>query len=791
MGEWKRVFCDARRMSTVLLTALLSAVFFFAGRAPYFGPDFARVTILCERYFADLAAELRLTDEESIRKALDAEEQMLDNYYWYRTYGKDHESFDMMRSGIEGSRFLSSLERLDDEPALRAVMAAEAEIDELTSQLDHIAGYHDYIDSIGKQAYLQSMTSVFGGADSFARRNIAKTASEFDLLRDVEVEFGSNRAYEGFVTYELADYFYLCVIVIFVFAFLEERNVGICGVVRSCRYGRGRLGVHRILILALASILSVILIYGGGLLLSVSLSGDLDDLGRAVQSLECFRTLTVKRTIGGWIAEYMLVKAACGFAVGMILWCLLGTITNAQYSFAALCAVVFTEYALFSFLPRQSIFNPVKYFNIFSYIRTSVLYTDYLNINLFDHPFGIRDISLGCLPVITIALIALTLIMANVRHPEGHRDLLSRAAGVWDMLTDKWRCSMTAGGWEIYKSLFHQHGAFILAIVIIVGGSLNFESTIVLTDNEKDIWYQAYLRDLAGPLTDAADEYIASARASSLDDPDRTAALDKVEAHINELRRRAEAGAYEPVIVSDAAFRSVYGADAAYTQRMNASILMIFVIAVCASVMPYEERSGMVYVLRSQKRGRGAVFAYKTAAAVIMTFVACASVYIREISAFISHADSGILSSSIRNLDCFADSPFIMTVWQYMLALYAVRCAAVLSLSFVVLYVSSYTKTVGASYAALFVLLGAPALLYALGVDMMGHITPVCIISAAGPMWEFIKNGRASAMTSTAVWVTAGVLMLILCKRRWCSCKRPHIRQFMETINAKSGSQKG
>lgn len=63
MGEWKRVFCDARRLSTVLLTAFLSAAFFFAGRAPYFGPDFARVTILCERYYADLSAELRRTHE--------------------------------------------------------------------------------------------------------------------------------------------------------------------------------------------------------------------------------------------------------------------------------------------------------------------------------------------------------------------------------------------------------------------------------------------------------------------------------------------------------------------------------------------------------------------------------------------------------------------------------------------------------------------------------------------------------------------------------------------------------
>lgn len=73
-------------------------------------------------------------------------------------------------------------------------------------------------------------SNLFGRSGSFSRRNLAKTAEEFDALRSdggVDVEFGGNRGVERWLSFELGDYFHLIAIVLIILAFLEERKKGL------------------------------------------------------------------------------------------------------------------------------------------------------------------------------------------------------------------------------------------------------------------------------------------------------------------------------------------------------------------------------------------------------------------------------------------------------------------------------------------------------------------------------------------------------------------------------------
>ncbi len=771
MGEWERIYKNPRRIFILILITVLSVVFFFYSRMSYFGPGSVSALIYGERYYVDVVDRSHGLSDDELGELLALESAAVDSYYM-KLQGNDHFAlltYEELADAVKESPFLSSLEALDEEDAMRRLKVASLRIAELSEQSEYISGYAEYLDKIQKQAEMQSMTSIFGDENSFSHRNIVKTAREFDTLRGVEVEFGANRAYEGWIEYELADYFYLLVIIIFVLAFLEERRAGLWCIIRSCKDGRGRLALERVAILASASVLGVMLIFGVNLIFSLTLSGGWGDTDRAIQSMVGFRTFTQHITIGEFIAEYLVVKSASGFMVGLLLWSILGTISNVQYSVAVLGAILAVEYVLFAFLPVQSILNPIKYFNLFSYIRTSKLYTEYLNIDLFGYPFGIRRTAFLWLPIF-IAVFFSCVILVSRRRPEGRRDIISVVVGVWDRVADFFRRRLTAGGWEAYKMLVFERGIVLLVVIFLVSGSLSFSRFYYGTGG--NTWYMAYLDDMAGPITDETDEYIEKARANAEGNSDLMAVLNKVEAHVEELRERAEAGGYEPWITTrEVRYRGTYGPDAEDLQRINAAAAIVFVTVSCAALMSFENQSGVAYMIRSQKRGRGYIILRKLITALAVTAFSFAAVYLREYISF-SSAVLPDIAAPIRNFDSFASFPLNITMGQYILILYAVRFVALCILSVVVMLVSSYIKTIESSYMICLLLFGVPALLFALGIDVMRFISPVLAVSSAEGMWALGAGlgGVDTAMTLTwAVWLAVGIAAVILLCRRWCS----------------------
>ena len=778
MGEWKRIYGNPRRLFAILLITILSVTFFFVGRMDFFGRGSITALAESERYYADVVSRLRGHSTEEINALLSEEAARVRDCLALLSWGDNeeilrefyHTTREELVENIGENPILSSYFDYDKELSVRVFYIAESRVEELIEQFDYIATYDGYLDRIRLQAEQQSQTALFGDENSFSHRNLVRTAEEFAALRGVEVSFGANRAYEGWIDYELADYLYLLLIVIFVFAFLEERQAGLWGMIRCCRGGRGRLGLQRAAILASASVLGVALIYGVNLLLSLTLSGGWGDTGRSIQSLLMFRTLTMRVTIGQWIVQYLLVKAASGFMVGLLLWCLLGAIANVQFSLSVLCVTVAAEYALFAFLPVQSILNPVKYFNLFSYIRTSKLYTEYLNINLLSYPFGIRRLALIWLPIFILAFFAWAMWIQCRRRPNGNRDVLSVIAGAWDRFMDFFRRRLSIGGWEIYKTMVFQWGLPILLVIYLAGGSLSYYQ-LFGSSSQEDPWYQAYIADIAGPIDDSIDGYFVSARANAAGSAELLRAIGQAEARVETLRARAAEGGYQPWVVTSTSVRhydAVYGEASRDVQRLNAAVAMVFLILCCAALSAFEHQSGVVFMLRSLKRGRRGVFTRKLLTAAVMTALVWAIVYVPEFYEFVRLFHPVDMAAPIGNFDVLSYFPLpSVTVGQYMSMVYILRFVMLYLLAMVILFISERVPTVELSYIVNIVLLGLPAILFALGIDLLRYVSPVIAVSGAEDLWSLASTGSYAGLVPCLVWGLIGLAALALSWRKW------------------------
>lgn len=772
MGEWKRVFFDRRRLFLLALMTVLCAGLFVMSLLDRLGPGELTYMREANAYAESLVERWQGRELSELPALVDAELDRLNRFdYWYYGYDWDkppYETEEEAYASIAGMPVLAQAARSGDSYVYYRVWASyQSVLRTMAGEVDYLLGYADYLDGVQTQAEIQSQTSLFGKPGSFSRRNLAKTAAEFDTLRGVEVEFGRNRGVERWLSFELGGYFHLIAIVIIVLAFLEERKKGLWPIVRASRGGRMRLGLTRVGILCAASVLAAVLFCAVPFVLSLSVNGGWDGLGRSLQSLESFKTCTLRISIAQWLGRYFVLKSLSGVLIGLILWCVLGSISNIQFSLSVLGSVIVGEYVLYALLPVQSILNVFKYFNIFAYVHTSRLYTEYLNVDLFGFPVGIRELALTALAVLGSAFAVLAVLIQRNRRPEGNRDILSRISHRINRALDFFRTRFSIGAWEVYKSLIFQYGVIILLVVLFATGKLGF---IFYNTSSQDQWYLAYVRDMEGPLDGTADAYLAHARESvpkgSEDAGALMSALSKVERRVAQLRERAETGGYEPWILEDSIYDQTYGPQSRDLQRLNAAAAIILTAFCCAGLFAFERQSGVAPMVRAAKRGRRGLFRRKTALMAILTTFVWAAVYLRELWTFLSWRQPQTLAAPVQNIDALAGFPIVLTLAQYLVLLYAVRLAMLLCVGFAVLLISCQSPGVQAAYLISAGILGVPALLTVLGVDILKWVSPLVPVSSAELLWG-LGSGYFLYLLPWLVWLLAGLVSPWLCRRKW------------------------
>ena len=802
MAEWKRVFFNPGRLGILALLTVLSAALFMGSLMQRIGPGEFRRALELGKYKGELTEKWREEEPSEILALSEAEESLLMDYYYYtnnypRWDSEGNELPPAFSSQEEADQAISHMEYLlslkEDESMFSETLWMYIDaLHEVEADAEYIAGYDEYLQKIQKQAEEQSKTSIFGKKNSFSMRNLKKTAKEFGKLLGkaeegsdssnnsaVQVSFGNNTGIEKWLQFTLGDYFGLLFLIIIVMSFLEERKKGLWSMIRKTKGGRMMLGLHRVGILLAASAGATLLFNVLPLFLSFRLNGGHTDLSRAIQSVQSFRTCTIRTTIGGWLARYFFMKALSGLFLGLFIWFIMGSVQNSQLSLAALLPVLGGEYALFTFLPVQSVFNLFKYLNLFSYVHTTRLYTNYLNIDLFSFPVGNRRMMFVLLPILLLGFVFLCVRMQAKRYPEGNRDLLSKIALRVNAVLDILRSRFTMSMWEAYKVLILQYGIVMMLIMLIASRSLNFAVWAPVPEDKRT--YYLYVQDMQGPIDESTDDYLKRARESaekSGNSYELTAALDMLEEKVHALREKGEKEGFDPWMLCDQNFNAFYGETPKNRQRLNAMIAMLFVVFLCAGITSYEKQSGVVPMLRSLQNGRRKLLLRKVMMALILSVFAWGCVYLREAhqfkELFLPKTRSAgeetvmreFLSAPIKNLDNYADFPFNISIRGFLILLNTMRLLMLFSLSFAVLYISSFLPNVRMSYLVNAAVLILPALFTVLGVNFFRWISPLIPVSAAELLLR-MGAGKKAPVSPFIMFGIAGNGALVLYFRRW------------------------
>lgn len=671
-------------------------------------------------------------------------------------------------------------------------------VNNLLRRTDYLAGYGEWLETIQKNKENLLTFSLFNDPNSFSGRNIFKTAGEFEKLRGVELTLGADGAVEAFMTFPLTDYFLVLALLLMGLSFLEERKAGLWSVIHAAPRGRLRLAARRTAILCGASVVGVLLLYGTNLALGFAIYGGTDDLGRAVQSVQALGRLPMLTTVGGFLVRYFLLRMAAAFLIALILWLMLTAVNNVKYTVIAAAGVLAAEYSLYTFLPVQSVFNILKYFNLFTYISLSDLYVNYLNIDVFGFPVGIRGVSQLALLPLCLLLTAACVALQCLKKPTEGRDLLGRAAYKINSVTDRFLRRLRLLGMELHKTLWIQKGVIAAALLVYVAVGLSYTTPVPVTSLAEQA-AREYTAMFAGPVTGETFDRMDGERKRLDNDLDayedakkafadglmeypeldvyarkadtaqiKSEGLSKVRARCEELRARGEREGFAPWLLDETPFESVYGSCAEYNQRQAALTAVLALTLLLGGSMAYERQSGMTYLLRSTPRGRGALILRKLLLAAAMASSVWAVVYGLEVYTLLTGFDIPAWSAPARNLSMLPAFPLRCSVAGWLALLYLLRWAALFFCGAVVLLISSLAKRLEIACVASCAVMLIPSVLYAyMGI---GVFRPLAVLQTVEAMPLLLEaNGAFSAIwpwfAALATVAAAATLRLFAPKR--------------------------
>ncbi len=662
---------------------------------------------------------------------------------------------------------------------------------QLLHQTDYLTGYDDWLENIQKNKENLLTFSIFNDPNSFSGRNILKTADEFQKLQGVPLALGSDGAVQSFLTFRLTDYFLLVVLLLFGLSFLEERKAGLWSVVHASPRGRLRLAARRTAILFGVSVCGVLLLYGTDLALGFSIYGGAGDLNRTVQSVEALGKLPMETTVAGFLVRFFLLRMAAAFLVSLLLWLLLTAINNMKYTIIVAAGVLAAEYSLYTFLPVQSIFNVLKYFNLFTYISLSDLYTNYLNIDIFTWPLGIRSISQIALLPLCVAIAAVCITVHCKKKPAAGKDILGKAAYKINSVTDKALYRLHLFGIELYKTLWIQKGIVLAALLGYVVFGLSYTVTIPVI-SAADQAAKQYTVYFAGPITDSTfaqmdveqasldaakktfeqaqedyanglieypvlDKYSREASTADI----KSEGLGKVRSRAEVLRDKGQAEGFTPWLIDETPFESVYGSRAQDNQQQAALVSVLALTLLLAGSMAYERQSGMTFLLNSTARGRGVLIRRKLLLAAVQTLFVWLTVYGMEVYQLLTAFDIPAWEAPAKNLSLLDAFPLNCSITVWLVLLYLWRYLALYCCGVLVLLISSKVKRTEIACIAACAVLLLPSLLSTyMGIEVFKPLSVILPVEAMPVLLE--ENGGVMGLIPWGIGLAAAAVLSAL-----------------------------
>ncbi len=598
--------------------------------------------------------------------------------------------------------------------------------EELTAYLE---SYPEYVENTLENAKGLQVLSLFSKNNSFVFENIQKTVKDFEKMQKVRPVYGENRGIVALWGFELSDFLLVGYGIFLILMFTAEQKKGLCLLTFATINGRSKLCFWRLVILFLGLMGMSVLLYGSDLLVVCSQYPGVN-FSRPIQSIPEFMKCTFLLSIGQYYVFWVGIKflAACGICA--FLYAIWGFIRNG-FSMLLFLLVIVGEYFLNRFIGAASLWNPLKYLNLYALLRGQDCFRTYYNLNLWEKPVGIFTGQFTCVLGFLLGMFLLGLI-GHSSKPLSGSSLWSR---LWDSMVrfvQKHKPIYPAFLWEGRKIMVTQGGILIVGILFYLAFSATFQTDYLDFRNRLQ---SEYYEEYEGPITQ---EKLQAIRALEAKYTKRQGAcqrnIERIRAQIEELASNgmeipSQVGA--SLSENEVAFRkySIYldglrpvlqNAESAkeYMDEHNVVISLmephaynmllrddvrtyhrnrlyglICMILVFSGVMTYEKTSHMETILHTMPRGGKRLLLQKIGWIVFLSVALVLPLHLVQFIRIGQIIPYKNMQGLVQSLEILRSFPFEISIRTYLFLLYAYRCMIAIGAGLLVLLVGKKCRS--------------------------------------------------------------------------------------------------
>lgn len=377
----------------------------------------------------------------------------------------------------------------------------QALIEQVYEEWQQVSAYGDYLASIQEKKDTLGGIGIFAGSgDSFAARNIRRSARDYAHLTAAGIRFIPGRTLTGALEDVWTDLVLLLGVSLSVGEMiLTEKEKGLFLVTRATRHGLTGSMAGKLAALFLHCILLTGGLYGVNFLFFGCQAGFPEGSAR-LQSVAAFLESPFAIRIWEYVLLCVLTKAVVLYGFGALLTipCLRADSAVLPYGLGILFVGI--NEILYLAVPASSRALPLKTLNLVGLLQTKRLYGAYQNFDLLGHPFP-RVVAAWLVILLFVLLSVGGSILCFVR---GQRLVLRKGH------LPGWRPAFRPHGslfrHECHKIMVGNRGAVILLCCMVLVGGFELGRACSLSPGEQ--YYRDMMLRLEGELTEEKEELV-------------------------------------------------------------------------------------------------------------------------------------------------------------------------------------------------------------------------------------------------------------------------------------------
>lgn len=358
-------------------------------------------------------------------------------------------------------------------------------LDNAENQLKIVSDYKAHINKIIEKSDNITGVSIFEDSSSFSYKNAVKTAEDYKPLSNIETAYSNSEGVNMATDFMLTDLIVILLLCIVCDALIgSERNININSLQRTCRYGRNKSAISKMVVGFITTAVICLMFYGVNYIIAGYTYG-FGYLFRPIQSVDSFSNCTLRINVLQYLMLHFITKVLVMYLIYTIVNVLSMVGKSKTISYIAFLCILIVSYCLNLFIGDNTSLMCFKYINLISFVDTKNVISHYRNINIFGEPINYVTCFWIVLLVLLLGLVALNILIYSRKkitaYNKSNNSFLSKlkiSCGSTNVIVH-----------ELYKTFVSNKVGIIILVVLLTQLYITISSPIVLSNDEK---YQKY-----------------------------------------------------------------------------------------------------------------------------------------------------------------------------------------------------------------------------------------------------------------------------------------------------------